>query len=252
MADAKYNVIFLRDDQPVRRYRLDPVWIKFFLWTFFILLAAAIGGVYFSVSFWAQYEDLQQRRVQLEKLAQEKDVKLERLMSMSKVLREYDELGTQVALSAEEKGRIAKKEAILRETPAREPEPKALVDLAKLFASVNLKVVNLKNISLKPLDNKAFKLALDIGGEDGKPLTGQLGLSAITKDAKEFSIEAKEEELALQLPKPKLMAVNMTLPESLDIGQVFGLKITVAGPDGKTLFSQIYPLTQIMARKADD
>lgn len=253
MADSKYNVLLLRDDKPVKRYRVNPAWIKFLLWIFFLLFVAAVAGVYFSVSFWARFESLELRSAQLEKLLLEKDVKLERLSSLSEILRRYEEISGSAGAFLDPTKKEPKKETAQRDNGvSRESESRSALDLSKLFLSVDLKRVVLKNILLKPYDNRLFKLSLDISSEDGKVLQGNLGLSAITKDAKEFAVEAKTEELTVQIGKAKSVVANIGLPEAIDIGQVFGLKIMVTSEEGKTLFSEIYPLTLILPRKADE
>jgi len=249
MVDAKYNVILLRDDQPVRRYRLSIFWLKLLLWIFFLLMLAASAGIYGTLSFWTRFDDLEQRRDQLEKLVQEKNVKLERLDSMAKILSEYEELSSTQPSQADKKS--GQKELPRETAPARELDTRPAIDLSKLFANLDLKRVAVRNISLKPLDNKAFQLSLELTNEDGKTLQGQLGLSAITRDAKEFAIDSKSEELVFQINKAKPVTVNVSLPEAIDIGQVFGIKLVVTAVDGKPLFSETYPLTLILPRKAD-
>jgi hypothetical protein len=252
MHDLKYNVLLLRDDKPVRRFRVNTFWLKLLLWIFLLLLVAAVAGVYFSISFWARFDSLELRSAQLEKLLLEKDVKLERLSSMSEIFRRYEEINAAGGLLENTKKEPKKETAQRENAPAREAESRPALDLSKLFSSVDLKRVSLKNISLKPLDNKLFKLSLDIASEDGKPLQVSMGLSAITKDAKEFTVEAKAEELAFPIGKSKPVLANIGLPEAIDLGQVFGVKLMIVAEDGKTLFSEIYPLTNILPRKADD
>lgn len=50
MGSTKYNVLFMRDDDTVKRYRLSPFWLRMLFW-FVILLALLAGGSLFRIYF---------------------------------------------------------------------------------------------------------------------------------------------------------------------------------------------------------
>ncbi|WP_245628742.1 hypothetical protein [Salidesulfovibrio brasiliensis] len=90
MSDSKYSVLFMRDDADVRRYRLSPFWLRFFLCSQMFLLFCAAGGMYLGYRGWKETKALNVENKRLEQQLVDAQVRLERLGNMEKILKSYD------------------------------------------------------------------------------------------------------------------------------------------------------------------
>ena len=60
-----YNILFLRDDDKVVRFRLKPFWIKFLALIFVIFSSASGAAGYAAHYYWKKYNALQRERIEL-------------------------------------------------------------------------------------------------------------------------------------------------------------------------------------------
>ncbi len=107
MGNTKYNVLFMRDDDTVKRYRLSPFWLRVLFWVVFMLAVCAGAGAWAGYTFWSENDQLKQEKIELQKALNDASVQLERLENVNKILDSYDPNELQSLLAAvpvEEKG----------------------------------------------------------------------------------------------------------------------------------------------------
>ncbi|SHN63196.1 hypothetical protein [Desulfovibrio litoralis] len=86
-----YNVLFMRDDSDVLRFRMSAAWLKFFVYTIIVITGVAIGGTYLSYYFWNKTQTLEAeielKNTELKPL-QAQMGKIDRLNSFAKAIDE--------------------------------------------------------------------------------------------------------------------------------------------------------------------
>lgn len=231
MSDAKYSVLFMRDDADVRRYRLNPFWLKVFLFLQVALLLCAGIGFYVGFSSLDGNKDLETENKILEQRLIEAEVRLERLGNMEKILQSYDPKELQ---------------ALLNSVPAEATTPKApAINLNSVLAKVDEGLVKVEKMKASST-GKALSVNFDLSNiRSSAPLSGLADFVLVNKDGSTTGVETKKEDLGFMIQRFKRINTSFKLPEGLDIKDVYGLRLEIKS-DGKIIFSEIYPVASLL------
>lgn len=234
MNEAKYNVLMMRDNSPVRRYRLSPMWLKVVASLLLILCAAAGGGGYAGITFWMENTALREEYAMTQRALRDARIELERLQNIDSILKANDPEELQTLLgtvSSSDKPQVK---------PAKPP-----VDLRKLFKRVDLQQVGVDNLQAKVKGGK-IKVTFNLNNlVSSGSITGRAHISLLTSDGVELHPETSEDDLSFQIQRFKQIVTSFDLPKNAPMSKVFGLKLAIKNTSGQTLFSETYPLSYI-------
>ncbi len=236
MSDLKYSVLFMRDDTDVRRFRVSPMWLKAFLYFQGFLLLLSIVGISIGVTFWSSNAGLRAERKALEIRLSEAEVKLERLSNMEKIME---------ANGAKEQAAPGKAGPAPVEAPALPKLPP--VNLKNLFEKANAGLVTVDSFQAK-LSGSDVTVSFELTNvQSTNTLSGAADLTLIRNDGQVSDVEANKADLSFQIQRFKHIRTSFTLPKGVDRRDVFGLRLEIKGSDGKTIFSDTYPLRDSLA-----
>lgn len=231
---AKFNVLMMRDDSPVRRYRLSPGWLKTALLLMSLLLLLAGGGGWAGYSFWQKNVDLRAERETLERDLRDANMELERLQNVDKILKSNDPEDMQSLLGS------------MSSEPAR-PEPsRPPIDLRKLFTRVDLQQVSVDNLQAKFTGN-GVQVVFNLNNLLNSTLSGDAIITLITTDGKEEKVKLNKNDLSFQIQRFKQIRTVLPLPAKRGKDDIFGLRLKITNPQGQIIFSETYPLSYILA-----
>lgn len=258
---GKLNVIWFHDEQPAKRLRLRPGWIRAV--TYFLVLAvlAAAGGVFAAYQFWTKAQETAGERREVEKRLSEALLKLERLQNIEKLLQTSDPtelnqllagLGLEPAARAQAQGKNANAKDAPKEAPkdsskdapkpaAPEREKPAGFDLAEVVGKVDLGQVGVENFKGR-LDAKGAHCTFDLSNLQPQPMAGAGQLLAVMRDGVIVPLQTGKDELNFSIQRFKQVTALAQLPKGLDPAGVFGLRIVLSSSAGKIIFSETYPL----------
>jgi hypothetical protein len=243
---GKYNVIFMRDNENVRRLRFSPFWIKGAIYFLLTLFTCAVVGIYGGLTFWRANRALVQERADLQQRLDEAKVRLERLANVEKLLmsNDPDELHTLFgALSVDGQPAARPKagdkpgEKASEGDKAQAPEPKAGP------ARVDLGKVKVENVRLKRQD-KEMVLSFQLTSlNTAKPLAGRAVIEILRADGAPLAVEASPGETGFKIQSYKEMSASFPLPAGITAEGFVGVRLSIKTSDGTVVFSDNYPLS---------
>ncbi|MHC1712937.1 MAG: hypothetical protein AB9872_12400 [Solidesulfovibrio sp.] len=244
--NGKVDILILRDAASVRRYRVSSGFLRAVWLTpvvLILLLGAAVAVVYHL------RQDNNALAKRFEAMRGEIDTAGERLLrleNIEKILRTKDvtELETLIgSYNADNPGWWKHKP---EERKEQQPEGKERdiprPDLNKLLSRVDANQAGIDNLRLR-IENKKLLLNFDLSNVT--PQTGLVGraeVGLIGNDASFTTLKAEKDELNFQIQRYKQIAASLVLPPKTDPKDIYGVKLTIVDPSGKTIFSQVYPL----------
>lgn len=241
---GKYNVIFMRDNEKVRRLRFSPFWIKGAIYFLLTLLICSVVGIYGGLTFWRANRALVQERADLQQRLDEAKVRLERLANVEKLLmsNDPDELHTLFgALSVDGQSALRPKpgdKAPEGDKPqAQEPKAgQARVDLGK---------VKVENVRLRRQD-KDMVLSFQLTSlNTSKPLAGRAVIEILRADGGPLAVEASPGETGFKIQSYKEMSASFPLPAGITAEGFVGVRLSIKISDGTVVFSDNYPLSAL-------
>lgn len=236
MAD-KYNVLLMRDDSRVRRFRLSAAWLKFFFYFMIILAVIAAGGAYAGWTFWQKNNSLLAERHDLRRQLREANIQLERLQNVEKILQSNDPEELQSLFGT-----------ITIESQQKEQQAAPMIDLESLFGSVDLRKAKLSNIALKAVNGNKLRVSCDLNNVDTTSvLSGEVAFALVTHDGEKHDIDGNANDLSFQIQRFKKVVTTFSLPSGINLADVFGLRIMVETDSGETIFSKTYQLSSLMS-----
>lgn len=234
MSEAKYSVLFMRDDSDVRRYRIRPFWLKFFFLFMSLLILCAGLGAYVGYTFWKGGQSLKQDNKSLQQRLVEAEVRLERLGNMEKILESHDP---------------AELQALLNATPT-EPEPAPeppKINLNSIFDRVDKRLVAVENMQAR-ISGRNVTASFDLNNlQTSNPLSGHADFQVVLTDGETVDIKTNRNDLSFQIQRFKRMRTTFTLPGGMDAKGLFGLRVVINGSDGQVVYRETYPLYNILA-----
>lgn len=242
-AGEKVDILILRDAAGVRRFRVSLLVLRM-LWLtplgLLLLLGAAVAVGYHL------------RQDNLDLAAQAKAMRTEldaagqgliTLQNIEKVLRSRDvtELDTLIgSYSAANPGwwkpKAEEGKAEPRERDAARP------DLARLLARVDANQAGIDNLRAR-IENRKLLLNFDLSNVTPQTnLVGRVEAALVGNDASLVPLRPEKDELSFQIQRFKQIAASLPLPAKTEARDIYGLKLTILDPAGKTVFAQVYPL----------
>ena len=262
MADlSKLNLIWFRDEQPAKRLRVRPGWIRAVTYFLVFVMLCAAGGLFAAYEFWRRSQEMQNDKREVEKRLSETLLKLERLQNIEKLLQTSDStelsqllggLGIENSsakpqILAGTKGGKESKEApgakdSARNSPSERDKP-AGFDLADVMGRVDLGQVGVENFRGK-LDAKAVQYGFDLSNLMPQTLSGNGQLVVVTREGSIIPVPTGKEDLGFSIQRFKQVSSQAPLPQGVEPGNVFGFRLVLSNASGKTIFSETYPLAQ--------
>lgn len=252
---GKLNVIWFRDEEPARRLRLHPGWVRAVSYALVLVALAAAVSSFAAWEFWRRTIEMQSERRDAEKRLSDTLLKLERLQNIEKLLQTSDPtelsqllagLGVetpaakvQAAAPAPQQGKGGKDAA--KESKNAEREKPAGFDLTDIMGKVDLGQVGVENFRAR-VDAKGAHYGFDLSNLMPQSLAGNGQLLAVGRDGNVFPIQTGKDDLAFSIQRFKQVAASAPLPQGLEPGAVFGFRLVLSNASGKTIFSETYPL----------
>jgi hypothetical protein len=258
-ASGKLNLIWFRDEQPARRLRLRPAWIRVASYLLVLVTLCAAGGAYASYQLWRRAQQMQNERRENEKRLSETLLKLERLQNIEKLLQTTDQgelsqllagLGveTQAARSqaASKSAKDSKDSKDPKDTAKNggvDREKPAGFDLADILGKVDLSQVGVENFRAK-VDAKTVSYAFDLSNLMPQALSGNGQLLAVTRSGGVLPVSTGKDDLGFSIQRFKQVSSQAPLPPGVEPGNLFGFRMVITNASGKTIFSETYPFAQ--------
>jgi len=234
---AKYNVLMMRDNTPVRRYRLAPVWLKLALYFLLVLLIVAGAGGYFGLMFWKQNRVLTEEHAATMRELREAHIELERLKNIEQILR------SSAAKESAESGTAARDAT---KTPPPPPQPP--VDLTRIFTRTDMQHVRVDNMQARINGERHIQVVFNLNNlQTEDAIAGVASLAVVTNDGKDKQPQLNQSELIFQIQRFKQISTSFGLPAGLTRGEVFGLRLVIKNNEGQVIFSDVYPLARILS-----
>jgi len=243
---GKISILIMRDDAGVRRMRVSPLVIKSALWAVaFLILAAAVfaSGAWYYRGIVAESErgarDARQE-------AAEASQRLKRLDEIETILRAKDLTELQTLLAsynpdAADWWKPAMETPPTPAVPEKAESAAAKIDLRKLLDKVDLNQAGVDNFKVKV---EGGKLAVGFDLSNLSPqtaLSGKAELQILSNDGSLHPVKAEKDDLTFQIQRFKQVAVQMPMPQGVSVADIYGLRITIVDPSGKTIYNSVYP-----------
>lgn len=239
MSKSKFNVLMMRDNTPVKRYRLSPAWLKMGFW-FLVLLAASAGcGGYFGYTFWEQNKTLKAELSATQRDLREARIELERLQNVENILESNDPeelqslFGTAIGHDPEA-------------PPARQTPPPPPVNLKRIFKRVDLQQVGVDNLQAKSLGRR-IRVTFNLNNLTEDTISGRAGMLLVDNTGKDLKLRLNRNDLVYQIQRFKQVSTRFAIPKGTSGKDVFGLRLIIKNSDGKVIFSETYPLANILS-----
>ncbi len=239
------DILVMRGAGRVRRYHLRPLWLRA-VWLvplcLLVLLAAALAVIKHQyAALGAETQRAKTMRAELDTVGE----RLLRLENIEKILRSKDttELETLLASVNPDNPDWWKPAAPHRkETPEPKERENQKPDLSKLLARVDGNQAGVDNLRAK-IEGRKFHINFDLSNLSPQSnLTGRGEVALVGNDTTLYPLKADKDDLTFQIQRFKQVAATMSLPAKCDPKDIYGFKLTVLDPAGKTVFSQVYPL----------
>jgi len=234
MGSTKYNVLFMRDDDTVKRYRLSPFWLRMLFWFVLLLAVCACGGAWAGYTFWNQNTQLRHDKIQLQKSINEASVQLERLENVNKILDSYDPAELQSLLAA-----------VPLEEKKVEPGTPA-INLNKLLFYKNLMRAGVENVKLRK-SGRSLALSFDLNNlQTASALSGVARVELIENNGQGISMKANRNDMSFHIQRFKVVRTRLALPSGLSIKDLYGIRLMITTNKDETIFSEVYPLSRVL------
>jgi len=241
MSKAKFNVLMMRDNSPVKRFRLSPVWLKFGLYLFLLLIVSAVAGGYFGMRYWEENRSLHEELGSVQRELREARIELERLQNIDKILKSNDPNELQALF-----GNVVATPAKDRPAPAPTPPPPPKVNLSQVFQRVDLQQVKVDNLQAKIMGS-SMRVTFNLNNlQTEESVTGRADLELVTNTGKDADLNLNKNDLVFQIQRFKQISTTFALPASVPASDVFGIRLEIRKPTGQVIFSETYPLSTIM------
>jgi len=163
MSKGKISLIWFRDDEPAKRLRVHPGWIKVVTYLAVLLVLCAAGGSFAGYEFWRRAQDVRLEKHEVDKRLSENLLKLERLQNIDQLLRSSDptelsqllaSLGLEMpaaknSSAPQPQPKNAKEAAKELPKPAPAEREKGSIDLADIMGKVDLGQVSVESFHAK-------------------------------------------------------------------------------------------------------
>ncbi len=236
----KISVLLMRDDQQVRRYRIDPAWFRLVIYGIFLLIAFSSIGGYLGYTFWQENDVLSKEIETLRQQVQDKEIKLKSLQNMERILALHEPAELQSLLTGEKNA-----EQIELQHPSQVAADQ--VDLQAFFTKIDLNKAVVKDLSLSTTADGALRLKYHLTSKvAGDSLSGVTEIGLISRDGQFLDVKTPLEEMAFSIQNYRTFDALFSLPQGHELADIYALRLALVTQDGTTIFSQTFPLSNIM------
>ena len=233
MSRTKYNVIFMRDDAPVKRFRISAWRIKLFVYLLIFFIITSILSTYVAVKFFQENTNLRLSLKKTSKLLNDTNFKLKRLENVQKILDSYNAEELEALLVKHKPG-------------ASDTRPAGAVDLKEIFKSTDLHLVKVENIQAKFFKDK-MQLQFELNNLlSERTLKADVNIYLIGRDGMEVEMNQEPQKHHFEINHFKRIKTTFDLPEFMPSSEIFGIRIKIFDQKRKTIFSETYPLSHIL------
>lgn len=241
----KIDILVMRGTGRVARYHLAAGWLRA-LWIAPLCLLLLLAGALLVLR--REHADNALLRQRLEATLAEHDSlgeRLVRLENIEKILRSQDKTELETLLAAANpdnpdwwRSAAAAKKDVPREKTAPRP------DLSRLLSRMDANKAGVDNLKAT-IENRRLRLGFDLSNlSPESALAGRSEVTVIANDAALYPLKGSAEDLSFQIQRFKQISTTLTLPAKCDPKSIYGIRLTMVDPAGKTIFSQVYPLSK--------
>ena len=228
--DDKLSLIIMRDDTRVRRYRLRVAWFRFFLYLQIVLILGAVGGSYAGIVYWGQHLELVNANKDLRAQLSDQSIQLERLQNIQEILKTNDPEEIHSLFSTV--------------TKERQSLPQ-VVNLQKIFVAKDLQVAGVTNLQLKKA-GEDLRINFELNNLAEGTLSGEVKVYFITQEASVLEAQGEESELAFTIQRFRRVNSLLKVPSGLGLDTIFAIRVVIFGNDDEEVFTQTYPVANIL------
>lgn len=235
MPKPKYNVLLMRDDTNVRRYRLSPFWIRLSIYSGVFLVLISIGGGYAGFRYWSENHSLVKENRRLSRELTEVRMELERLENIDQILKSNDPEELQSLIGS-----------VSAEIENREPAAPP-INLNDVFEYVDLQQVRVDDLQAKFTGN-GMRVSFHLNNLlTEETLSGQVDIQLLASDGSVVDVKVVESQLSFQIQRFKRITTTFPIPEKYGKNSLFALKLVIQNDKDQTIFSETFPLAHILA-----
>ena len=233
MSEAKYNVIFMRDDASVKRWRISSWCIKLFISLLIFLVIISILSTYLAINFFQEKKSLRLSLMQTTKLLNDTRFKLERLENVQKILDSYNSEQLEALL-------------VKHKLNASGTRLAGAIDLKEIFQSVDLHMLKIENVQARYFKDK-MQIQFELNNlTSGRTLKGDVNLYLIGRDGTEVELNIEPQTQHFEINHFKRIKATFVPPDFLPRTEIFGIRIKIIDQEGKIIFCETYPLSHIL------
>ncbi|EPR37628.1 hypothetical protein dsx2_0560 [Desulfovibrio sp. X2] len=255
--DTKYNVLFMRDDTHVRRFRVSPGLMKGLVWGVGLLVLLACLAVYGGIHFWRINAGLASENRTLRQQLAEANIRLERLSNVEKILKSNDPEDMQSLLGTTPDGKGGDAKAKDAGQPAAQAsqavQPQVAMpaapppNLVELFSHTDMHQASLDNVQAR-FSGNGMQLRMDLNNLlADKTLNGRVDIFVLNNSGRMEGVSAPDSDLVFSIQRFKRIQASFDLPKGMERNEVFAVRIVIKGQEGKAIFSETYPLARILS-----
>ncbi len=232
--EGKYSVLLLREDRQVRSFHIHPVWFKLIILLFLFLAALASLGAYLGYEYWLKNSELQRQALVLERMVQERDVKLASLQNLEQVLALHDP---------------DKVHRLLQRVTEEQVDASApLVDLRELFRQSPSEDVAVKDVSLAPLQDGGVQLEFVLANEQKgeTTLTGYTEVALVSNEGRLYDVTLPLQDASFNIQRFRTMTLTFPLPEQRGLSDFYALRLVLVAKEGQEVFTRAFPVSSLL------
>lgn len=231
MKPAKYNVLFMRDDHRVKRFRFKLGWIKFFIIFQVLLLILAVGGSYFSVVFFLENRDLDARLTSLQQDLSETRSELKRLENVREILNSFDEKEISTALQARGNSTTSGPSGF---------------NLEDIFSPVDKHVVAVDHLQAR-VDKSGIRLRFELNNLlDDRKVVGRVKISLVGRDGTVVDLDVQDDDLNFEINHFKKVRTSFDFHDLVQREELFAIRLTITNKNQQVIYSETFPLSDII------
>lgn len=236
MSPKSYNIILMRDDAHVRRFRLKAIWFKVSAYLAVCILLAAAFSIWAALTLWSGNKALRKDIDALQETAHENAVELQRLQNMELMLKKVaDPLGEHTVLETLTQG-------VAPEAPGSPSD----VDLNAMLAEKNTGRAKVEKVSLRQGQHH-WTLSFELSNPDkDNALEGLYLIQVVATNGTHHNVTLDKEQVHFRIQRFKKIEMEFSLPPSLQQEDIFGVRLVIDELGGATVFSKAWQLSSIL------
>ena len=246
----------MRDDEKVRRFHLNPSWLKAALSIFVLMVVIAFLGLYFAHHYWNKSKTLitanEELEQELQKTGKElESVKGERDFYMANDPDKFEALlntdahmgnATQAGDNSTESAAAAVVEGTAE---GNRTEAVSVTGLSDILAAIDTGQLQVEEFTLRKNGEKNFRIDFNLVNMDqAKALAGKVEVKALASDGRLVDMVVNNpRELTFQIQRFKTITIQLSTPGDLKPEDIFGLRLIINNTKGSPQYSVLYQLS---------